>query len=291
MTTDSTSRLRRSVLYVPGSNARALDKAASLPADALILDLEDAVLPAAKLTAREAVMRTVGGRPYGRREVIVRINGPDTPWGTDDLRAAACSGADAILLPKVDSADTVADAAQLLERQGAPASQRLWVMAETPRGILEIASIATASPRLAVIIMGTADLSRALRLADSPGRAGLLTALGQCVLAARASGVDILDGVFADLADAAGFLAECRQGRALGFDGKTVIHPGQISPANDVFGVSTAEADAAAELVSGWEAAGAGVAVVNGRMVERLHVDEARRRLALYRAGLEEKLL
>ncbi|MEO8445123.1 MAG: CoA ester lyase [Gammaproteobacteria bacterium] len=282
--------LRRSALYVPGSNARALAKSATLPADTFLLDLEDSVLPEAKVAAREAVLQAIAAGPFGRREVVLRINAPDSAWGADDLRAAARSGAQAILLPKVESAAAVADAARALDDLGAPAGQRLWVMAETPRGVLEIASIASASPRLAVIVMGTADLAKALRLPGAPGREGLRTALEQCVLAARASGLDILDGVYADLADNAGFLAECLQGRALGFDGKTVIHPGQIAPANEVFGVSAEEADAAEALISGWAAAGDGVAVVNGRMVERLHVDEARRRLVLYRAGQEAKL-
>jgi citrate lyase subunit beta/citryl-CoA lyase len=283
-------RLRRSALYIPGSNPRALAKATGLPADVFILDLEDAVLPEAKVAAREAVARIVQSRPFGRREVVLRINGADTPWGADDLRMAGASGADAVLLPKVESAGTVLEAARTLEAQGAPPDQRLWAMAETPRGILDIATIAAATPRIDVIVMGTADLAGALRVPDSPSREGLLTALGQCVLAARASGVDILDGVFASLEDTAGFDAACRQGRALGFDGKTVIHPAQIGPANEVFGVSAAEADSAMAVIALWEAAaagGAGVAVVNGRMVERLHVDEARRRLALYRAGRE----
>ncbi|MEO8225195.1 MAG: CoA ester lyase [Gammaproteobacteria bacterium] len=287
MTPESSLRLRRSALYVPGSNARALAKAATLPADVLILDLEDAVLPEAKVAARDGVRALVEAGAFGQREVIVRINGPETPWGPDDLRAAAGCGADGILLPKVEHATTVTGVARSLEQLGAAGNLRLWVMAETPRGVLGMAAITGASPRLAAVVVGTADLAKALRLPGSPGREGLQTALEQCVLAARASGLDILDGVFADLADNAGFLAECRQGRLLGFDGKTVIHPGQISPANEAFGVSADEARAAAELIAGWEAAGAGVALVNGRMVERLHVDEARRRLALHRAGLE----
>lgn len=279
-------RPRRSALYVPGSNARALDKAAGLPVDVLVLDLEDAVLPEAKLAARESVARLVRARPFGHREVVVRVNGAGTPWGAADLEAAIACGADAILLPKVDSAATVTAAARVLDLAGAPAGQRLWAMAETPRGVLDMASIASASPRLAVIVMGTADLGKALRLPDAASREGLLPALAGCVLAARAAGIDILDGVYTRLTDPAGFRAECTQGRQLGFDGKTLIHPGQIDACNEIFGVSDSEAASAAELIAAWESAaatGAGVTVHAGRLVERLHVDEARRLLALHR--------
>ena len=279
-------RPRRSVLYVPGANARALSRATALPVDGLILDLEDAVLPEAKVTAREAVIRAIAGRGFGPREVVVRINGLDTPWGTDDFSAAATSGADAILLPKVDGPGAVTEALSLAERCRAPGNLQLWVMAETPRGLLAIEQIAAASPRLTVIVMGTADLGTALRIPEGPSRAGLLPALSRCVVAARAAGLDILDGIFADLANPDGFRAACLEGRSLGFDGKTLIHPGQLETANEIFGVSDAEAAAAAELITAWESAaagGSGVAVVAGRMVERLHADAARRQLALYR--------
>jgi citrate lyase subunit beta/citryl-CoA lyase len=278
---------------VPGSNARALEKAARLPVDALILDLEDAVLPAAKVAARSAVIAAVSARRFGYRELVIRINGLRTEWGTADLAAAAASGADGILLSKVDNVDTLIHAADLLDKSAAPASLRLWCMAETPRGVLDIDVIARCTPRLAVIVMGTADLGTALRIPEHPTREGLIPALARCVLAARAAGVDILDGVFTRLTDASGFRLECLQGRQLGFDGKSLIHPGQIDASNEIFGVSAAEAAAAAELIAAWEAAaagGAGVAVLAGRMVERLHVDEARRQLARYRMIQDQAL-
>ena len=280
------SRPRRSVLYVPGSNARALEKAARLPADTLILDLEDAVLPAAKAAARAAVLTAVNARRFGYREVVIRINGLATEWGRADLAAAAASGADGILLSKVDTVHDVLEAADLLDKSATPHGLRLWSMAETPRGVLDIDAIARCTPRLAVIVMGTADLGTALRIREQANREGLIPALARCVLAARAAGVDILDGVFTRLTDAPAFRLECMQGRHLGFDGKTLIHPGQIDASNEIFGVSAAEAAAAAELIAAWESAaagGAGVAVLAGRLVERLHVDEAQRLLTLYR--------
>jgi len=279
-------RLRRSALYVPGSNPRALQKAAELPADVLILDLEDAVLPAAKAEARAAVMAAVAARRFGHREVVIRINGTDTAWGASDLEAAAASGADGLLLPKVESPATVLAATRVLDGRSNPAGPRLWIMAETPRGVLGLETIAACTPRLAVVVVGTADLGTALRAPERTGRTGLMPALAHCVLAARAAGLDILDGVCTHLTDPAGFEAECVQGRQLGFDGKTLIHPGQIGPCNEIFGVSDSEAASAAELIAAWEAAaatGAGVAVHAGRLVERLHVDDARRRVELHR--------
>ena len=279
-------RLRRSLLYVPGSHARALEKAVTLPADGLVLDLEDAVLPAAKVSAREAVLTAVAARSFGHREVVIRINGLNTEWGLADLEAAASCAVDGILLSKVDSPVPLLTAAQLLDERRAPVTLRLWAMAETPEAILAIDEIARCTPRLAVIVLGTADLGRALRIPPAPGRIGLLAALSRCLLAARAARVDILDGVYPLLTDATGFRAECQHGRSLGFDGKTLIHPGQIETANEIFGVSDSEAAIATELVAAWESAaadGSGVAVVAGRMVERLHADEARRQLALYR--------
>jgi citrate lyase subunit beta/citryl-CoA lyase len=285
MTPAPPARPRRSALYVPGSNARALQKAASLPVDVLILDLEDAVLPGAKAGAREAVCAAVRARGFGAREVVIRVNGGDTGWGAEDLRAAATSGADAVLLPKVESRDTVLAAARVLDEL-APATQRLWAMAETPRGVLALAGIATAHPRLAAIVVGTADLGRALRLPAPAPRWALVPALAHCLLAARAAGLDILDGVCTRLGDPSVFRAECLEGRQLGFDGKTLIHPEQIDACNEIFGVSDAEAAAAADLIAAWRAAaaaGAGVAVHAGRLVERLHVEEAERLVALHR--------
>jgi citrate lyase subunit beta / citryl-CoA lyase len=282
-----TCRPRRSVLYVPGSNARALEKAATLPADTLILDLEDAVLPAAKVAARAAVLSAVAGRRFGQREVVIRINGLDTEWGLADLSAAALSGADGILLSKVDGAGTLLRAVDVLTLSAAAPNLQLWSMAETPRGVLDIDNIARCTPRLGVIVMGTADLGRALRVTGQPGREALVPALAHCVLAARAAGVDILDGVYTHLTDASGFRAECAQGKHLGFDGKTLIHPDQLDACNEIFGVSAEEAASAAELIAAWEAAataGSGVAVLAGRLVERLHVEEAQRQLALYQA-------
>lgn len=286
MTSAPPARPRRSALYVPGSNPRALQKAASLPVDVLILDLEDAVLPGAKAEARSAVCAAVSAGCFGSREVVIRVNGGDTPWGEADLRAAATTGADAVLLPKVESPAAVLAAARVLDGL-APESQRLWAMAETPRGVLALGEIATAHPRLAVIVVGTADLARALRLPDPAPRAGLVPALAHCLLAARAAGLDILDGVCTRLGDPSVFRAECLEGRQLGFDGKTLIHPEQIEACNEIFGVSDAGAAAAAELIAAWNAAaatGAGVAVHAGRLVERLHVEEAERLVALHRA-------
>lgn len=281
------ARPRRSALFVPGSNARALQKATELPVDAVLLDLEDAVLPGAKDGARTAVLAAVAARPFGRREVVLRINGLDTPWGPADLRAAATSGVDGILLSKTETPAALLAAARVLDELGAPPELRLWSMAETPRGVLDIDAIAQCTPRLAVLVMGTADLGKALRIPEQPGRAALLPALAHCILAARAAGLDILDGVYMRLADPAGFRAECVQGRHLGFDGKTLIHPGQVEACNEIFGVSDSEAAAATELIAAWESAaasGAGVAVHAGRLVERLHVEDARRQLALHRA-------
>lgn len=280
-------RPRRSVLYMPGSNARALDKARGLPADGLILDLEDAVAPEQKRLAREQVLDALGTGGYGSRELVVRVNGPDTPWGTDDLRALAGANADALLLPKVDNADTVAFCREQLAHAGAPDDLPLWIMAETPAGILNIRDIVASDPGLAVIVMGTSDLAKALRLPPDPERQGLKAALGRCLLAARAEGLDILDGVFGDLNAPESFLESCRQGRSLGFDGKTLIHPRQIEAANEVFGVSGPEVDQAQRIIAAWEkaaAGGLGIAVVDGQMIEQLHVDAARRLVALHAA-------
>lgn len=277
----------RSVLYVPADKPRALDKARGLDADGLILDLEDAVLPAAKPSARAAAIGAVAGSGFGDRVVAIRVNGPDTPWGAEDLAAVARSEAHAVVLPKVNGPEEVREAVAQLVRCGARPALEVWVMAETPRGIQRIEAIAGSSERLAVIVLGTADLARALRLPPDPAREGLKSALTRCVLAARAQGLDILDGVFTKIGDDPALRDSCLQGRQLGFDGKTLIHPAQIGIANEVFGVSAAEASAAAELIAAWESAaaeGAGIAVVDGRMVERLHAEEARRLVALYKA-------
>lgn len=287
MDTHRQYRLRRSVLYMPGSNARALEKARTLPADALILDLEDAVAPDAKPAARQAVVQAIAAGGYGKRELVIRVNGAETPWGAEDIAAAAASGADAVLFPKVEDAGAFLNYVSALERHGAPHGLRFWAMIETPRAILEIERICAATVHPHVLVMGTEDLSKALRVDARPPRTALIPALSHCLIAARARCLDILDGVYTDLADAAGYAESCRQGKALGFDGKTLIHPGQIQTANEVFGVSAAEAAAAAEIIHAWEIAaaqGKGVAVVRGRMVEHLHVAEARRLLDLHAA-------
>lgn len=277
----------RSVLYAPGANRRALEKARSLPIDGLILDLEDAVAPEAKVLARDTVVAALAAGGYGHRRRVVRINGLDTPWGEADVAAVARAGADAILLPKVESPQMIEMAVAALDAAGGPLDLPLWSMAETPRGILEIDAIAAAHPRLQVIVMGTSDLAKELRVRHTPGREGLLVSLGRCVLAARARGLEILDGVHLDLQDAAGFAAACEQGRDMGFDGKTLIHPRQIEPANQAFGISAEALGQAQQLIDAWreaQQAGRGVCVVAGRLVENLHVAEAERVLAMHEA-------
>lgn len=269
---------------MPGSNARALEKARSLPADVLIFDLEDAVAPDAKVAARAIVAAALAERAsYGPRELVVRVNGQDTPWGEDDLRAVASAGADAVLLPKVESVAAVERARATSVAAGAPAGSPLWCMIETPRGVLAAAEIARACD-VTCLVMGTSDLTKDLHALATADRLPLLLALQTGVLAARAAGIAVLDGVHLDLADAAGFAAACRQGRELGFDGKTLIHPNQIAAANAAFGPSPAEVEQARRIVDAFaraRAAGAGVAVLDGRLVEALHVREAERILAL----------
>ncbi|HZP35391.1 MAG TPA: CoA ester lyase [Methylomirabilota bacterium] len=270
---------RRSVLFMPGSNARALEKARTLPADALILDLEDAVAPEAKAAARAQVLAAVGAGGYGPREVIVRVNPAGTPWGADDLAAVAHAPVDAVLLPKVESPETVTAALAVLGP--APA---VWCMLETPRGILNAAAIAGASPRVGALVMGTSDLTKALQARSRHDRLPLLASLEICLLAARAAGISALDGVHLDLDDDEGFTAACRQAADLGFDGKTLIHPRQVAIANQAFAPAPAEVDWARRVIAAHAeaaAAGRGVAVLDGRLIENLHVDDARRVLAL----------
>ena len=277
-------RPRRSVLYMPGSNARALEKARGLDADALIFDLEDAVAPDAKIGARATIAAALAAGGYGNRELILRINAADTPWGYDDLVAAAVMPVDAVLLPKVDSAATVLQAITILNRHGASGDLPLWCMMETPLGILRAVEIASAHPRVAGFVMGTSDLVKDLHARHVPDRAPLLTSLGLCVLAAKAHGLAILDGVHLDLDDTPGFEAICRQGQAMGFDGKTLIHPKTIETANAVFAPAQEELEQAHKIIAAFEAAeaeGKGVVVVDGRLVEQLHVNEARRLIAL----------
>lgn len=274
-------RPRRSVLYMPSSNERALEKAKSLPVDGLILDLEDAVAPDAKPGARENACAAAASGEYGHREVTIRVNGLGTEWHDADLEAACAAGPDGIVVPKVGSADEVHRLVDAMERHGAPDRTRLWAMVETPAAVLDARAIAAASERLAVLVLGTNDLVKELRARFVPGRAPLLTSLALVVLGARDAGVAVLDGVYNDVLDLEGFEEECRQGRDLGFDGKTLIHPGQVDPCNTVFAPSEAEVEDAHGLLEAWEAgAGSGVVTYNGRMVENLHVEVARSVLA-----------
>ncbi|MCE2509613.1 MAG: CoA ester lyase [Alphaproteobacteria bacterium] len=275
-----TARPRRSVLYMPGSNARALEKARGLPADGLILDLEDAVAPDAKEEARRMVTDALKAGGYGKREILLRVNGADTPWGAEDLVAAATSGADAVLLPKVGSAEQVREAEAVLKANGAPESLAIWCMMETPAGILHAEEIAQASPRLGGFVMGTSDLTKDLQAAHTPMRLPMLTSLGICLLAARASDLAIVDGVYLDLNDEEGFRDSCRQGVELGFDGKTLIHPKQVGPANEVFAPSEDEIAFSRKVIDAHKAAateGKGVVVVDGKLIENLHVLNAER--------------
>jgi citrate lyase subunit beta/citryl-CoA lyase len=279
-----TVRPRRSVLYMPGANTRALEKARTLPADALIFDLEDAVAPDAKEAARTNVVLAAESKAYGKREIAIRCNGLATAWGEADVEAIATSGADAILVPKVESAAEVTHVVSLLDTAGAPPSMAVWAMMETPKGILRAEEIAGAHPRLALFVMGTNDLVKDMRARHTPLRLPLLTALGIGMLAARAHGLTILDGVYNDIQDSEGFRAVCRQGLEMGFDGKTLIHPSQIEPCNEVFAPSAGELEMAGRIVAAFKAAqaeGKGVVTVDGRMIENLHVEQAERALAL----------
>ena len=279
-------RLRRSVLFLPGSNQRAIDKARTLPADAVIFDLEDAVAPEAKDEARAGVAAALRAGGYPPRELILRVNLLDSAWGHADLAAAATLPIDAVLLPKVENAERARLTLDLLDALGAPPELALWCMIETPLGVLAAAEIA-AVPRVAALVAGTADLTKDLRAREVPNRLPLLTALGLIVLAARAHGRAVLDGVQLDLDDAQGFAAACRQGRELGFDGKTLIHPDQIAPANAAFGPSGEEVARARRLVAAYAEAGAarnGAVRIDGRLVEALHIEEARRVLAIAEA-------
>jgi citrate lyase subunit beta / citryl-CoA lyase len=277
-------RPRRSVLYMPGANARALEKAETLPADTLILDLEDAVAPDAKAGARERVCEAASSGRYGRREVAIRVNSAGTPWHEDDLRAAAGAGPAAVLVPKVDSASTVHAIEKALDAGAAPEHTAIWAMLETPVAMLHAEAICAASERLTVLVMGTNDLAKELAAEHVPGRAPLLAGLGLCLLAARATGKVILDGVYNDVKDAEGFEAECVQGRQLGFDGKTLIHPSQLEPCNRLFAPAAADVERSQRIIEAFEQAeaeGRGVVTVDGRMIENLHVEQARRTLAL----------
>ncbi len=285
------ARPRRSVLYMPGSNAKALAKAKTLPADALILDLEDSVAPDQKIIAREQVAEAVRARAFGGREVVIRVNGPHTPWGAEDLVAASAAQPDAILLPKVDGPGTIMAAARTVRDAGDPEGPRIWAMMETPNAILNAGSIASVaadpSSRLSVMVMGLNDLAKETRARLTPGRPTMTAWLASCVIAARAHGVDIIDGVYNDIEDLDGFRLECLQGRDMGLDGKTLIHPTQIDICNEVFAPTSVEVESAAAIIEAFalpENAGKGVIQLNGRMLELLHADMARRTLAIAKA-------
>lgn len=281
------ARPRRSVLYVPGSNAKALAKARTLACDGLILDLEDSVAPEAKEAAREAVVAAIAAGGWGSREVLVRVNARGTPWFEADVAALARAGADGLVLPKVETTEDVAAAVERLAMRGAPAGLPLWLTIETPRGVLAAADLAEARRSIRGLVAGTSDLTKDLRARHVPGRAPLLHALSAIVLAARAHGLVALDGVHLALDDETGFEAECREGRDLGFDGKTLIHPRTIDAANRVFSPDAEEVRAARRLLAAWREAreaGKGVTVLDGRLVEELHAREAERLTALAEA-------
>ena len=282
----NTSRPRRSVLYMPGANTRALEKAKSLPADSLILDLEDAVAPDAKTQARENI-RAALVTGFGHREAVVRINGLNTQWGLDDLMAFTDTKADAILLPKVESASQIQEVASLLKQLNAASTMKIWAMIETPLAIFNLQEIASSHPMLEALVLGTSDLVKDLHARHTPGRVETQTALSLSVLAARAHQLCVLDGVHLSLDDEEGLRQSCLQGRDMGFDGKTLIHPSQIALANQVFGPSPEEIDEAKQKIIAYEIAinsGAGIAVLNGKLVEELHIKDAKRILALANA-------
>ncbi|MDO7869523.1 HpcH/HpaI aldolase/citrate lyase family protein [Nocardioides jiangxiensis] len=280
MTTEG-FRPRRTVLYMPSSNERALEKAKTLAVDALILDLEDAVAPDAKPQARLNAAAAVKSGEYGAKELTIRINGADTEWHAEDLKAAAEAGPDAIVVPKVNSAEQVRELIASFEAAGVPEHTKLWAMIESPQAILDAREILGASDRLTVAVLGTNDLVKELFVDHVVGRTNLVTSLQLAVLAARATGKVILDGVYNDVKNAEGFLAEVEQGRQFGFDGKTIIHPGQIEPANEGFAPSAEAIDNAKGLIEAFESSDGGVVTYNGKMVENLHVESAKRTLSI----------
>ena len=282
----STYRPRRSVLYMPAANERALEKAKDIQADALIFDLEDAVAPDSKEIAREQACAAASSSEYGNRELTIRCNGLDTPWGKDDLLAAAAAGPAAVVIPKVDGSSYLDEISELLDQGGAPSSTQIWAMVETPIGILNVEEIAR-HERMSVMVMGTNDMAKELRASITADRQALLPYLAMCLLSARAAGIGILDGVYNDIKDESGFEDVCVQGAEMGFDGKTLIHPNQVAPTNEIFSPSLGELDFHRRVIEEFEAAekdGRGVLTVDGKMIENLHVDEARRALAVAEA-------
>ncbi len=286
-----TTRPRRSVLYMPGSNARAIEKARTLPADAVILDLEDSVAPDAKAAARQQVVDAVKAGGFGPREVIVRVNGLDTPWHVDDVTAAAHAAPNAILVPKISTPQQLDAIGQRLFDMHADLRTRIWAMIETPLAIFNILALAAeaddSETRLAAFVMGTNDLAKETRARIVPGRGPMVAWLMNCVAAAHIYGLDILDGVYNDLGNAEGFARECGEARDMGFDGKTLIHPNQIAPCNGAFSPSAEEIAQARKMIAAFdlpENKDKGVVQIEGRMVERLHADMARRTVAIAQA-------
>jgi citrate lyase subunit beta / citryl-CoA lyase len=284
-------RPRRSVLYMPGSNARALEKARTLAVDGVILDLEDSVAPDAKVEARARVMEAVKAGGFGHREVFVRTNGLDTEWGNDDLAAAAAAVPDAILVPKVSTSGQIELIGQRLLDIHAGLRTRLWIMIETPLAIFNAPALAACAKdsetRLAGFVLGTNDLAKETRARIVPGRAPMLSWLSACIAAARIYGIDVLDGVYNDIGNAEGFAAECAQARDMGFDGKTLIHPSQVEPCNAAFSPTAAELADAKKIIAAFDAPeneNKGVVALDGRMVERMHADMARRTVAIAEA-------
>ena len=286
-----TFRPRRSVLYMPGSNARAIDKARNLPVDGIIIDLEDAVAPDAKEQARLQVVEAVKAGGFGAREVFIRINGIDTPWHSDDLTAASQAAPDAILVPKIAEVEQLERVGQRLLDMKADLKTRIWAMIETPSAIFNIQALAAeardSETRLAGFVVGTNDLAKETRVRQVQGRAPMVSWLATCVLAAHAHGIDVLDGVYNDLGDAAGFERECLQARDMGFDGKTLVHPNQIAPCNAAFSPDADEVAQAKAMIAAFdrpENKEKGVVQIDGRMVERMHADMARRTVAIAEA-------
>ena len=271
-------RPRRSVLYMPASNPRVLEKSKTLPADALLLDLEDAVSPDSKVDARLAAVEAANSGAYGHREILIRVNGIETTWWKDDLKAVVQSRADGVVFPKVSAPSDLEAVDAVLSDAGAAEGFPLWAMMETAKGILAADAIAQSSKRLVGFCVGTADLAKDLQCAHPADRSPMLTALQTAVLAARGNGLFILDGVHVDLNDDAGFEAACKQGRDMGFDGKTLIHPRQIETANRVFAPSEEDIATARKIIAAHkdaQARGAGVTTLDGRLVEVLHVQQA----------------
>jgi len=286
-----TFRPRRSVLYMPGSNARALEKAKTLPADSVILDLEDSVAPDAKEAARAQVAAVAKAGGFGSREVFIRTNATDTPWFADDLAAAAQAAPDGIVVPKISSPEQLQAIGASLRAMGADPKTRIWAMIESPQAVLNVLSIAACAQnpdtRLAGFVMGTNDIAKDTRARLVPGRWPMIGWLMNCIAAARIHGIDVLDGVYNNVGDADGFVKECEQGRDMGFDGKTLIHPNQIDPCNAVFTPSDDEVAWARKMIAAFdlpENKSKGVVSIDGRMVERLHADMGRRTVAIAEA-------